>query len=302
MGIKFYGLSCGKLDRRWLPNTLYGIPQTIKSLFDAINIISQEKVDLVVSFGGYLSVPVIIAAWLKKIPSLTHEQTLTLSLSTKINSLFCQKVALSFPSPHLSAKYVVTGNLLRRDIFLSSSAKFQKLEKDLKKFPLIFLTAGNQGSTHLNQTLKQILPNLTQKFTIIHQCGALDFPEYQALQKKFLHYYPQAYIDSQDIGWLFHHSSLIISRAGANTIQEIAALKLKSIVIPLPVSQQNEQLKNALWLKKQLPETTIIIKDRQLSGKKLLSTITKIISLPTHLSSVNKASPNLKLLNLIKRL
>lgn len=299
--VKFFGIQCGKFDRRWLPNTLSGLPQIYTGFIESFELIKNIKPHLIVSFGGYVSVPVVIAAFLQKISSITHEQTHTLSLSTKINSMFCKHIALSFPSNKKSDKYVITGNLLRREIFNPHSRFFENQKLDLKKFPLIYLTAGNQGSHHLNIVLKKLLPFLTQNFTIIHQVGTKDFKSFSKLLKKFPHYFVKNYVDSTDIGWVFHNSKLIVCRAGANTTQEIAALNLKSIVIPLPVSQQNEQIKNALWLQKQLPKNTIVIKDSELTADLLDTCIYKLLYKKNTSSSIT-TSPNLKLLKFIKRL
>lgn len=245
--------------------------------------------------------PVIIAAWCQKIVSITHEQTRTLSLATKINALFCRYVALSFSLKTASDKYLVTGNLLRREIFNSHSKEFEKEKINLKKFPLIFLTAGNQGSHHLNLVLNNLLPKLSLKYTIIHQSGQKDYPLLKKLSSKYPNYIVKDYISGQDIGWVFHHCRLIISRAGANTIQEIEALKLFSVIIPLPVSQQDEQQKNALWLQKKSPKNTIIIKDADITTDKLEKAISDLAS-KKRISLKNPASPNLRLLKLIKRL
>ncbi len=301
IGIKFYGINCGKFDRRWLPNTIRGLPQIYLGFKQAHRLIKKIKPHLVVSFGGYVSVPVIIAAATQKIVSLTHEQTQTLSLATKINALFCRYVALSFPLKTNSDKYLVTGNLLRREIFNSHSKKFEREKFNLKKFPLLFFTAGNQGSHHLNLILKNLLPDLSLKYTIIHQCGQKDYPFFKKLASKYPNYLAINYIDGSDIGWVFHHCRVIISRAGANTIQEIEALKLFSIIIPLPVSQQDEQLKNALWLQKKSPQSTIIIKDADITEEKLTKAI-KILVSKKRKSTIKSASPNLRLLKLIKRL
>ncbi|MFA5025256.1 MAG: glycosyltransferase [Candidatus Shapirobacteria bacterium] len=299
--VKFYGIPCGKFDRRWLPNTLSGLPQIFIGFKEAHKIITKIKPHLVVSFGGYVSVPVVIAAYFNKIPSITHEQTQTLSLSTRINSLFSQFTALSFPIQKMSDKHHLTGNLLRREIFNIHSETFEKEKFNLKKFPLIYLTAGNQGSHHLNIILKKLLSFLTQNFTVIHQTGPKDFKSFSRLSKKFPNYITKDYIDSADIGWVFHHAAVTISRAGANTTQEIATLNLNSIVIPLPISQQDEQLKNALWLQKKSPKNTIIIKDAELTSDSLDSAIYKLLYIKKNTSSI-PPSPNLKLLKLIKRL
>lgn len=299
--VKFYGLDSGKFDRRWLPNTIRGIPQIFRAFNQAYQIVKEINPKYLVSFGGYLSVPVLIAASIQKVICLTHEQTSTLSLSTKINSLFSQKVALSFPSNKNPDKFVFTGNLLRQEIYLTSSKIFKKLTPKIKKYPLVFLTAGNQGSHHLNIILKEILPILSQKYTIIHQCGSVDYSEFKKISPNYKHYYPYSYIESPDIGWIFHYSQIIIARSGANTVQEIAALNKKSILIPLPVSQQDEQLKNAFYLKNHFPKKTIIINDTDLSGEKLLKAIEKLSKVKTPIqTSIPKT--NFKLLNLLKRL
>ena len=95
LNIKFYPLNSGKFDRRFFPNNITTIPKTITAFFQSLTIINQNKPDIIISFGGYTSVPVILAGFFNRIPSITHEQTLTVSLSTKINSLFVKKVALS---------------------------------------------------------------------------------------------------------------------------------------------------------------------------------------------------------------
>ncbi len=301
MGIKFYGINCGKFDRRWLPNTIKGLPQIYAGFKEALRLIKKIKPHLIVSFGGYVSVPVVIAASAQKIVSLTHEQTRTLSLATKINAIFCRYVALSFPLKTDSDKYLVTGNLLRREIFNSDSKKFKKEKINLKKFPLIFLTAGNQGSHHLNLILNNLLPKLSEKYTIVHQSGQKDYPFFKKLSLKYPNYIVKDYINAKDIGWVFHHCRVIISRAGANTIQEIEALKLFSIIIPLPISQQDEQQKNALWLQKKSPKNTIIIKDADITEDKLEKAIRNFASKKRNILKIS-AFPNLRLLKLIKRL
>ena len=297
--IPFYGLSVGKLDRRWLPNTLRGIPKTIKSLLVAFRLISRLRPDLVVSFGGYVSVPVIIAARIRGIPSITHEQTLTISLSTRINSWFVDKVALSFPKPpsQLPAdKTVVTGNLLRHQIYSPTSTHFSSL---VRKFPpqkIIYITAGNQGSKLINDTIVNILPQLTSTFTLIHSTGEAQFPKLNKLSGP--NYWVFPYIDQDNIGWVLHHSDIIISRSGANTSQEIVALHKKSILIPLPVSSQDEQRLNASWVKKHLPAQTKIIPQKSISPSRLIKAINQLAKEPG-LPSPTNIVQNKKLLQLI---
>ena len=303
LGIKFYGINCGKLDRRFLPNTITGIPKTISGFLKSSQLIKKIKPDLVISFGGYVSVPVIFNSWLQKIKSITHEQTLTNSLTTKINNLFVNKVALSFNNPkqikELNPKKIaITGNLLRYQLFNSKTSK--PIKKITNKKPIIYITAGNQGSHCINLLIKKILPILT-KFQVIHQTGKTDYLNFKKLENKYSFYLVFDYLETPTIAWILNHSNIIISRSGANTSQEIVAFNLKSILIPLQKSQQNEQILNANWVKSQLPQSTIIINQNNLTSKTLLSAISYLNSVKKTISSKSK-QPNLNLLKLIHEL
>ena len=267
--VPFYNLDSGKFDRKNLWPTIQNIPKIVVSFFKALSLINQIKPDIVVSFGGYVSVPVIVAAFVKRVPSLTHEQTLTTSLSTKINSYFVNKVALSFENNDHSSKTVVTGNLIRDAIFDQSSTKFKNLKLKIKNLPLIYVTGGNQGSEFINQLTLNLLPSLTN-FSIIHQTG-------NKIVTKTTHqnYHHYEYIEIEDIGWVLNHADIIISRAGANTCQEIDLLNKNVILIPHPATQQNEQFKNALWLQLRHPKTTVIINQLDATPSTIISAINK---------------------------
>ena len=284
--IKYIGINCGKYNRVKPLKSIAGIPSIIKSIFQCYSIVKKFKPNIVVSFGGYVSVPPVIAAYLQKIPSITHEQTHTISLTTKINSLFVNKIALSFDVMK-SPKTILTGNLLRHEITIT---------KPNKPKNFIFVTAGNQGSHTINSTIGLLLPNL-QKYTIYHQTGKTEFKLYKKLEKQYQNYHVFDYILSKDIGWVLNNSSIMISRSGANTSQEITALGKKSILIPLPKTQQNEQVLNAQYVKSILPQHTIIIPQNKLTPQTLLNSINTLIK--TNQPQVNKIKTNYQLLKLV---
>ncbi len=294
-GIKFYSINCGKFDRRWVPNTIKGLPQTIKSLFEASKLIKKIKPDIVISFGGYVSVPVIISSFFRKIPSITHEQTLTNSLTTKINSFFVNKIALSFNNQQQKEKLpknkiVVTGNLLRQELFHPQK---NKIGDNID----IFITAGNQGSHVINILIKKILPEL-KNYYIIHQTGKKDFFSFKKLTKIHPKYKVFDYLESKDMAYVLNKTKLVVGRSGANTCQEIVALNKKSILIPLKISQQNEQLLNALWVKEKNPKNTQILEEKDITEKNILEKIKKLIT-NKNKKNISKNTDNLKLLNLI---
>lgn len=302
LGIKFHQLASGKFDRHSLLKTISGLPQTTTAVFKALSLIKKISPNIVVSFGGYTSVPVIFAAKLLSVPSITHEQTLTNSLSTKINALFVNKIALSFNNPKQklqlpSSKIVITGNLLRQEIYYSTSHFFQKNIKNNANLPIIYVTGGNQGSSAINQTIFSLLNKLNSRFFTIHQTGTTDFPRFNQLRLKYQNYLPLEYINLPDIGWVFHHAALLISRSGANTCQEIVALGKSSILIPLPQSQQDEQLLNARWVRSVQKKSTAIINQNQLKPQRLYRTIIRLSKIKTH--HRQKPSPNFALIKLI---
>lgn len=305
LGIEFYPISCGKFDRRYLPNSIFGIPKTIAGLYQSFILIKRLKPNIIVSFGGYVSVPVIISGWLQKIKSITHEQTLTNSLTTKINSLFVKKIALSFDNPlQISQlpknKIVITGNLLRSQLFKKTSYPNSTIKFPNPNLPIIYITAGNQGSHIINLTIKQILPKLTD-YNLIHQTGKNDYATFKSLNNKYPNYMAADYFDTQEYSWIVQHSSIFISRSGANTCQEIVAFNKKSILIPLPKSQQDEQSLNAFWVKGQQPQHTIVLNQEKLTPNSLLESIESLTKQKIP-SSPTVYIPNLKLLQLINEI
>jgi len=302
LGIKFYPIYCGKFDRRYLPNTIIGIPKTIYGFFQARHLLKKIKPEIIVSFGGYVSVPVIVNAKLNHTKTITHEQTLTNSLTTKINSRFVDKIALSFENERQvkelpASKIVITGNLLRFQLFQSQPKRPQNINFKQNRLPLIYITAGNQGSHSINLCLKSIIP-LLNNYNIIHQTGKNDFPLFKKMNKSNPNYFASDYFTTKDFAWIINSADLIIGRSGANTSHEIVAFSKKSILIPLPQSQQDEQLLNALWVKKKLDHQTVVINQTDLNPKSLFAAITSLSQVPAS-TTKTKITPNLKLLKLI---
>ena len=282
--------------------TVLSIPATISAIFKAKKLIRQIRPDIIVSFGGYVSVPVVIAAHFSHVPSITHEQTLTNSLSTKINSRFVNKVALSFDNPSQvrqfpASKVVVTGNLLRHEIFNANSSKFNSLNS---KKPLLYITGGNQGSQFLNQLVKNILPQIHSDFSIIHQTG-VNFPAdlAKSLTEKFPDYHHFEFIEIEDIGWVLNHAQIVISRAGANTCQELDVLNKNSIIIPLPFTQQNEQILNAKWLQHRHHESVLVLNQDQADPNTIVAKLTRLSLLKNSTPTISSLdnSPLVELIN-----
>jgi len=294
MGIPFFPLSAGRIQRRFTRWTIPSLLRIPIGFFQAFLYLIRFKPTVVLSFGGYVSAPVVFAAWLLGIPVVTHEQTTVKGLSTKFNSLFAQKIAVSWEinlADFSKNKAVFTGNPIRKDIF-----KFnKKIWRDLnfeEKLPLVFITGGNQGSHAINMAVGEIISPLVKIANVFHQCGHLnafgDFEKLEEIRNKLPddlknRYRVKKYLSGEEMGTLLYKADLVVSRAGANTITELAALGKPCVLIPLPWLYQNEQEKNARMLEKAGIAEVLLQKD--LSGESILKLIKKMLK---NLSSYQK--------------
>lgn len=255
MGIPFISLAAGRLQRKF---TRYTIPSLLKipvGFFQALWWVGKFKPDIILSFGGYLAVPVVIAGWLWQVPTVSHEQTTVSGLANKIIAYFAQKICVSWPqsADHFPKKKVVlTGNPIRREIFKINKNSPYPIPDTL--YPVIYITGGSLGSHVINETVVKCLPELLEKYIVIHQCGDSEkYNDYEKLKSASRRikaelqekYKFTQYVGPEDIGWVFNKADLVIGRAGANTVTELAALGKPAILIPIPWVGNSEQLKNA---------------------------------------------------------
>ncbi|MCH7541637.1 UDP-N-acetylglucosamine--N-acetylmuramyl-(pentapeptide) pyrophosphoryl-undecaprenol N-acetylglucosamine transferase [Patescibacteria group bacterium] len=279
LGIKFYAIPVGRLQRRF---TRYTIPSLLKSPIGVGNsmlILSQERPDLVISFGSYVALPVIIAAWVLGIPSITHEQTVMGGLANKIIARLAKRIALSWPDSlelFPKSKSVVTGIPIRAEIL--------DAEKKRTSRPLVFITGGNQGAHSINETILEIIEPLLEKYEVVHQTGGSEtFRDYEMLMAKVSQlprklqsrYQAFKWLNSKDLADVYARTSLVVGRSGANTVSEVAALGLPALFIPLPWSGANEQEKNALML--QNLGGALVLTQERLTPKRLLAAINSMI-------------------------
>ncbi len=220
----------------------------IQSLYWLVTI----RPDIILSFGGYVAVPVCLVAYLLRIPVVTHEQTRLSGLANKIIAHIARKICVSWPDTKKffdSKKSILTGLPIRKIIF----SEKEKLPVQIDK-PLIYVTGGSQGSHSINLLFEPIISKLLKDFSIIHQCGDNqtynDFHKFQKLRETLndelkKRYLPVIYVDENKIGWVYKHTQFVLGRSGANTIAELAVLAIPAIFIPLPWSGEDEQLENA---------------------------------------------------------
>lgn len=276
LGVKFIPLTTGRLQRTW---TIYTIPSLFKipiGIIQSFFIILREKPDIIVSFGGYVAVPLIFISWLFSIPILIHEQTLVRGLATSLSSIMASKIALSFPKKDKSEKEIITGNPIRKDILSPVS----KLPEDLKIFfmnaskenkPVIFITGGNQGSHIINLAVEEILDQFQNLAFVIHQTGDSKYHDFQRLEKLANKRYKVFKWVGPEMGVILSKTDLVVSRAGINSLLELAFWSVPTLTIPIPYLYNDEQNVNAYFFR-DLGLTKVLPQDK-LSGKSLLTNI-----------------------------
>ncbi len=250
--VSFVPITTGRLQRRFTISTIPSLLKIPIGFIQSLIVLAKSKPDITISFGGYISTPVVISSWLLNIPVITHEQTSSMGLANKINSLFAKKIAVSFPGTLKSIaknKGIYTGNLiLDMTKNKTNPGSLERLNQYVNKTgkPILYITGGKTGSRYINQLVEKTLSLLTKDFMVVHQTGDLEFSKYQALkQEKYL---PISTLPTLEQGWLLNNAKLVVSRGGANIIFELATIKKPAIIIPIPWSSGNEQLKNGKFL------------------------------------------------------
>src|SRR3989344_2593735 len=253
----------------------------------SLNYLTRLKPKLIVSFGSYISLPICILAYFFRIPVIAHEQTRVMGLSNRVISFFAKTVCLTFDDTKKvpqRTKTVTVGILLRNSILKPTQTGITRFGK--KNFPLIYITGGSQGSVSINSVIYKLITRLVNNFRVIHVCGQslnnFDYHRFSKLRLSFNqrnreNYYLAPFLDYNLVGEVLKNSDLVISRAGANSIAEIAFYGKKSILIPLPWAAENEQYENAIFLKNL--GLAKIIDQRNLNSDTLYDSILEILNI-----------------------
>ena len=269
-GIPYFGISSGKLRRYASIKNATDIFRVGKGLIDAIRIIRKIKPDIIFSKGGFVVVPVIMAAKLLRIKSVIHESDMTPGLANKIAMPFAAKVCVSFPETlaHIpKQKGIYTGSPIRSEISAAdSSAGLRHVGFGSNGLPILLVTGGSQGSKAINATVREVLPKLLTRFRVAHLCGkgnlsGITLPGYAEFE----------YID-KGMADVLSIADIVVSRAGANTLFELTALGKPNLLIPLPASSsRGDQILNAASFEKQ--GFSMVLPEENMTADRLLTDI-----------------------------
>ncbi|MBO5031887.1 MAG: undecaprenyldiphospho-muramoylpentapeptide beta-N-acetylglucosaminyltransferase [Lachnospiraceae bacterium] len=243
--IPYYGISTGKL-RRYFDVKNFSDPfRVIKGFAEAKKILKTLKPDVVFSKGGFVSVPVVRAAASLKIPCIIHESDMTPGLANNLCIPVAWKVCCNFPETMQklpAEKAVLTGSPIREELTKGSRQKGLEMCGFHTAKPVIMVIGGSLGAAGVNKLVREALPKLLEDFQIVHICGKEKIDNLLLSTKG----YKQFEYVKEDLKDLFAMADIVISRAGANAICELLALRKPSLLIPLPAhASRGDQILNA---------------------------------------------------------
>ncbi|KKS98562.1 MAG: hypothetical protein UV73_C0001G0083 [Candidatus Gottesmanbacteria bacterium GW2011_GWA2_43_14] len=254
---QFIPFSAGKLPRHF---TWRILPELLKipiGFLTALIQLNKIRPGIIISFGGFLALPVSYAGKILGIPVVTHEQTAVMGLANRLIGRFARLTYLSYEATGkvpASAKVKVTGMPMRSSIVAANNTKFNR-----ESLPMLFITGGSQGSHSINRLIYPIIRLLLNDFRIILQCGESNEGQDFRLLVKLKNSLPAKIssrfrivktIDIDETGSIFRDAAVVVGRSGANTVAELCYFRKKAVLIPLPWSAEMEQRENARFLEK----------------------------------------------------
>lgn len=273
-GIVYHGISSGKLRRYFDWKNFTDPFRVLKGFHEAKKLMRSQKPDLVFSKGGFVSVPVVIAAKKAGVPVIIHESDMTPGLANKLCISYADKICVNFPE---TLKYlpenkaVLTGSPIRKELFEGDRLRGLQFCGFGTEKPVILVVGGSTGAAALNEAVWNLLPTLLKRFQIVHLCG----------KGKANHAYDgtEGYVQfeyvNKELRDIFAACSLVISRAGANAICELLALKKPNILIPLTAAaSRGDQILNAESFEQQ--GYSWLLKEEELTNETLLTAINEV--------------------------
>lgn len=252
LGVKMHTIVMGRLQRNF---TLLTIPALIKIPFGfvhALLLLHKIKPDAVLSFGGFAGFPIVVVSFLLRIPVLIHEQTAAYGRANKASAFFATKILLARESSlefFPKQKSVVVGNPVMSNILEVGT------KREISSPPVVFVMGGSRGSQFINSLVGNTLDSLVKYFKVIHISGLLDYSTFEDKRTNLSDKYKDRYelydiVPPLEIGKLYKKSDIVVSRAGANTVSELMLVRRPCLLIPLAISFQQEQKRNAQMLEK----------------------------------------------------
>ena len=241
---------------------------------EALDLIREFEPDIVFSKGGYVSVPVVAAAHKLGVPAIIHESDMTPGLANRLVFRYAEKICCNFPEtlsflPH--EKGVLSGSPIRDELLSGSREAGLEFAGFSGEKPVLLMIGGSMGARRLNETLRAALDAILKDFDVIHLCGRGNLSEALEGTPGYVQY---EYI-SEELKDLFAAADIVFSRAGANAICELLALKKPNLLVPLSkAASRGDQILNARSFEKQ--GFSMVIEEEFLTPESLVSSLKKL--------------------------
>lgn len=274
LGIPYYGISSGKLRRYFDPKNFSDPFRVLKGFSEAKKLLKQLQPDVVFSKGGFVTVPVVIAAKRRKIPAIIHESDMTPGLANKLCIPSAAKVCCNFPETVNSLpkdKAVLTGTPIRQELLEGNADAAAEFCGFTREKPVLMVIGGSLGAASVNENIRKILPELLKDFQVIHLCGKGKTDESLNQTNGYVQF---EYI-KKELADLFALADIVISRAGANAICELHALKKPNLLIPLSANaSRGDQILNARSFQRQ--GYSMVLEEEEITEETLLNSIREL--------------------------
>ena len=299
-GIDYYGINSGKFRRYHSWKNFTDPFRVLQGYFQAKKIIRKIKPDVIFSKGGFVSVPVILAAKRRHVPSIIHESDLTPGLANRLAIPSASKVCCNFPETlkHLpEGKAVLTGSPIRQELMHGNKEAAYEFCGFTSDLPVLMIMGGSIGSVYINNAIRQNIDELLKKYQIIHLCGKNNLDE----NLKNVAGYAQFEYISENLPDLFAAADIVVARAGANSICELLALHKPNILIPLSRNaSRGDQILNANSFKKQ--GFSVVLEEEEVTPELLLNTIDEVYQNRQTYISAMEASGQMDAISTIMKL
>lgn len=274
LGIPYYGISSGKL-RRYFDLKNFSDPfRVLKGFHQARKLLKELKPDVIFSKGGFVTVPVVIAAKKCRIPAIIHESDMTPGLANKLCLSSAAKICCNFPETVSSLpkdKAVLTGTPIRCELMDGDKETAREFCGFTDEKPVLMVIGGSLGAASVNENIRKILPELLKDFQVIHLCGKGKTDE----SLKSTEGYVQFEYIKDELPDLFALADIVISRAGANAICELNALKKPNLLIPLSANaSRGDQILNARSFERQ--GFSMVMEEEEITAQSLLDAVHKL--------------------------
>jgi UDP-N-acetylglucosamine--N-acetylmuramyl-(pentapeptide) pyrophosphoryl-undecaprenol N-acetylglucosamine transferase len=288
MNISFHPISSGKLRRYFSFKNILDPFKIMVGIIQSFFLFYKLNPDVVFSKGGFVAFPVVVGAWLNGIPVIAHESDMSPGLANKLSFPFVNKICLTFDAgkKHFKQqdKIEVTGTPIRSQLFQGLKERGLLLCGFNDQKPCLLVIGGSLGAGSINTSVRMGLERLTQHFQIIHLCGQ------GKIDNSLTHVsgYCQLEYVNEELADLFAASSMVISRAGANSLYEILALGKPHILIPLSAQvSRGDQIQNARYF--QELGISVVIQDERLNADTLVTAINELLDNQTEITNKIKA-------------